>query len=326
MDDASSNFRELRNLVDSLVELATTENLQGSEIFLVTDNSTAEAAFFNGASTNEILHNLILELRCLEKASCLRLHLIHVAGTRMICQGSDGLSRGNLTEGVMSGTDMLSFIPIQLNALERSLSLKEWLLSWTDPDLEFLDPEGWFERGHGIVPGCMDTNSDGFPIPKYQSGTFVWSPPPVIADVVMEQVHDSRHKCHNSTHIILIPWLMTPSWRKALHKVADIVLSLPAGHPAWPSSMHEPLTIALIFPFLRTAPWQLRRQPFLLGVEWALQEVWKNNHSSERPILCQLWNLPSKLACLSEKLARKMLQSKFRSPLSDSTTGERRGS
>ena len=42
----SSNWRELTNLVETLEEEATEERIQGCEIFMFTDNSTAEAAFF----------------------------------------------------------------------------------------------------------------------------------------------------------------------------------------------------------------------------------------------------------------------------------------
>ena len=37
----------------------------------------------------------------------MRLHVIHAVGTRMIQQGIDGVSRGNLMEGVMKGDAML---------------------------------------------------------------------------------------------------------------------------------------------------------------------------------------------------------------------------
>ena len=73
-----------------------------------------------------------------------KLHFIHVAGTRMIAQGSDGLSRGNLSEGVMRGTAMDSFIPLNETAFKRSSTLKEWIRSWAFGDLELLAPKDWF--------------------------------------------------------------------------------------------------------------------------------------------------------------------------------------
>ena len=46
MNSGSSNLRKLKNLVDTLKKMAETNKLEGSEIFIFTDNSTAEAAFF----------------------------------------------------------------------------------------------------------------------------------------------------------------------------------------------------------------------------------------------------------------------------------------
>jgi hypothetical protein len=63
----SSNYRELRNLVDA-IEQATNEGaLQGSEVFLFTDNSTAESAFFKGTSSSKSLYELVVRLKALEQ-------------------------------------------------------------------------------------------------------------------------------------------------------------------------------------------------------------------------------------------------------------------
>ena len=49
----------------------------------------------------------------------LLIHFIHVAGTRMIDQGTDGCSGGFLMEGVMAGTDMLYFVDLEKTAIQR---------------------------------------------------------------------------------------------------------------------------------------------------------------------------------------------------------------
>lgn len=112
-------------------------------MFLFTDNTTAEAAFFRGTSSSERLFGLVLRLRELEVEEKCLLHLVHVSGTRMIGQGSDGLSQGNLTEGVMMGQSMIL-------ALMQELRLERWIKSWAGESIEVLDPEGWFEKGQGI--------------------------------------------------------------------------------------------------------------------------------------------------------------------------------
>jgi len=105
-------------------------DLKGTEVFIFTDNSTAERDFFKGSSKGRILHDLVLRLQKLVMTAGIKLHFIHVSGTRMITQGLDGLSRGNLSKGVMRGEEMTSFIPLHLSAVERSEVLKVWIASW----------------------------------------------------------------------------------------------------------------------------------------------------------------------------------------------------
>lgn len=68
---------------------------------------------------------------------------------------------GDTGEGVMRGSPMISFVPLHLNALEQSETLKEWIQGWLGKakEVEFLKEEGWFERGHDIVGG--KENADG---------------------------------------------------------------------------------------------------------------------------------------------------------------------
>jgi hypothetical protein len=44
----------------------------------------------------------------------------------MIAQGTDGASRGDLSNGVMSGKDMLHFVPLDLGVQERAPDLVAW--------------------------------------------------------------------------------------------------------------------------------------------------------------------------------------------------------
>ena len=74
----------------------------------------------------------------------------HVAGTRMIAKGGDGLSRGALNEGVMRGEDLLCFIPFHLSAIKREPNLMDWIRKLINPctaKATFLTPE----RRHVIV-------------------------------------------------------------------------------------------------------------------------------------------------------------------------------
>ena len=307
MDNQSSNLREFTNLVDTIDEMAEQGNLVGKEIFLFTDNSTSEAAFHNGSSTSEKLFNLVLKLKKLEMHNRTKIHIIHVSGTRMIEQGSDGLSRGNLNVGVMAGKRMLSFVPIHLTALERCPELQPWISSFVGPNAEFLTTEQWFTRGHDLDELNWETNSDGMKLPTIKKGIFVWTPSPCAGEAAVEELQRARHKRQNSHHLFVIPRLMSPTWRKHLHKSADLILSLKPGHKAWPTHMHEPLTLAFIFPFIRHKPWQLRGSIQLLALGRALSGVWSGNPGSERLILRELWSYQTRIEGLPKKLACKLL-------------------
>ena len=93
-EDQSSNYCELRNLVETVEEEALDGYLTGGELWLFTDNTTAEGCFFRGGSSSKLLHELVLRLRRTEVEYDLTLHVVHVAGTRMIAKGTHGLSRG----------------------------------------------------------------------------------------------------------------------------------------------------------------------------------------------------------------------------------------
>ena len=307
----SSNFRELANLVQTLQEYNVSQSLKGIELILFTDNVTAEAAFFRGSSKSRKLFELVLELRQLEvRASC-KINFIHVAGTRMIAQGTDGLSRGDLNEGVMKGDQLSTFIPLHLSALERQENLKEWIKSFVTPahpreEIIFLDAEGWFERAHDIVGG--EENGDGVWVPNYISATYIWTPPPAAAQIAIEQLRRARLKREASTHVVIIPRLMTPEWRKQLFKVSDLCIELPFGEYWNKDLQHEPLTFAVVFPFLSHSPWQLKRSQTFLALGNVLRRMWKDSEIPTGSLLHQLFCIQRRLPNLSPGLVRKMLQ------------------
>jgi hypothetical protein len=304
----SSNWRELTNLVETLELEAMEGRLCGCEIFVFTDNSTAEAAFFKGTSSNILLFNLVLRLRKLEVAQQCLLHLVHVAGTRMIGQGSDGLSRGNLTEGVMLGKTMTSYVPLSATALERSAGLEMWFRSWAGSDLEVLSPRDWFGRGQGI--GGYLTSKENVRLPFFKAGTFLWTPAPAVASVAMEELRRSRHKRENSVHLFACPRLMTNRWRKLVLKEADFVFEVPVGTAGvWEKNMHEPLLIAVCLPFLEHSPWKIGGTPRILELGRQLRGVWKDPTGDPRVILRKLLNIPRRLSGVSAELVRRVLHS-----------------
>jgi hypothetical protein len=228
-----------------------------------------------------------------------QLQVIHVAGTRMILQGTDGLSRGNLTEGVMAGIPMLQFVPLHLSPLDRYAALLSWIQDWVPhPALRALLPSEWYDKGHGIHGGQYDSRGLWIPTP-IEDSWLLWCPPPAAADIAINELMFSRHKCTHINHVFVVPRLATHLWRKKLYKTCDIVLTLPPGsRPFWPVNAHAPLLIGLTLRFLSYSPWQLRQTPAILALGRDLQSLWETPGGDERPLLCQLSSLPGTLEAL----------------------------
>jgi hypothetical protein len=139
------------------------------ELSMFTYNMVSENSFYRGTSSSPILFELVLRLRLLEMHGGWKLHVIHIAGKRMIQQVMDGLYQVYMMSGVMGGVDMLPFDPLGKGADERSGSLNRWVHTWwkSDSPAKWLTPEGWFDL-------------------SARQGWFIWCPPPEIVDAVLE--------------------------------------------------------------------------------------------------------------------------------------------
>jgi hypothetical protein len=253
-----------------------------------------------------------------------RFLVVHISGKRMIFQGSDAVSRGQLGEGVTAGADMLSFISLDKSAIERSPTLLEgWIKSWAGTGTEFLESEGWFERGHDLIGGGVD--ECGYWAPRHKSGTFVWFPPPAAAAVAIEELRKARIKRQDSLHIVVIPRLLTPEWLRQLFKVSDIVFFIPPSTSFWPGAMLEPLVVALIFPFARSAPWQLRGTPKMLSVGRKSRRVFDKEEVAGGNFLRELLLECRRLPTMPSDLVWKMLHYRERTRFSYQQVDRRGG-
>jgi hypothetical protein len=287
----SSNFRELLNLVDSLEEGLDSGHLVNCEYFLFTDNSTAEAVYYNGTSSSKLLFELALRLRRMEMRGDFQFHLVHVAGTRMISQCTDGLSRGCFSEGVMQGDSMLRHVPLHLSPLERQPSLLHWIRSWTNnPSLTPLAPSAWYLRGQGMSgSGC---GKDWHPVEASETW-FLWDLAPAAAEAALEALNESRIKRTHLNHVVLSPRLFTHKWRKRLQKLADLVFELPAGKVVyWPRLEHEPLIIGVVLRFSLCSPWQVKQSPSILGMDRQLREMWEDPDGDLGALLRKFCDIP----------------------------------
>ena len=281
----SSNFREGCNLVQRIQSLIDKGDIpEGSEVFILTDNQVAESVFYKGSCNSVELHNLVVQLRKLGVEKDLILHVVWIAGKRMIETGVDGLSRGDFASGVMAGGRMLKYLPFNLSAFERSPELKWFVKSWvTNSDKwEFITTEGWFDDlfNHHDENGKFDAHSMAW----------IWAPPPVIAQAAVEQLCEAKHLFPASSHIFVCPAVMTAYWRKMLGKVSDTMFTVKAGSCFWKTEMYEPLTIAFIKPLLSVRPFKVGRLPSVDKWEREVRQVQFKSRGAARNHMCKFWS------------------------------------
>ena len=255
---------------------------QGIELFVFTDNSTAESAFYRSTSSSKELFELVLRIRKLELNGSLFLHVIWVAGTRMIAQGTDGLSCGDLDNGVLAGDSMLLHVPLNVSALDRQPQLRSFFLGSVPESWEILTPESWFDEA---LSGCLWDNSS-----QISACRWMWFPPPAAADVALEQLCESKHIQPHSCHVFASPALMSNRWRKKLGKGCDVVFTLPVGIDLWPRGEHEPIIVGLTCPLLSCSPWQVKfRRDRCEALGSALSEMWATRPQRAGDLLRKFW-------------------------------------
>ena len=311
-EDKSSNWREFGNLVETLETEGQLGHLKNCIIYMATDNTTVEGCMYKGNSPSPLLHDLIVRSKKCELKYGFKLYLTHVSGERMKAQGTDGLSRGSLREGVTVGEFMSTFCPWSKSCLERQSNLEHWFKSWL-PQLETLKPVDWFERGHDHNGVYKDNK--GFWRIREKPGVFLWTPPPAAADAMIEELRKARLKRHRSTHVIAIPSLFTHLWKKQLIKSCDVVLNIPPGHSCWSTDQYEPLTIGFCLPFLRCAPFQFKDTPKMLRMGRDLQRMLKEVDVDPGNLLRKFLLETTRMRTLSRSVVWRLLYFGQDSPL-----------
>ncbi len=126
-----SNVREAENLTDCIKRMSKEATLFKHEVFVMMDNTASKGAYYKGHSPSEKLNDIVSRLHKAKRDGGFILHVIHIAGKRMKATGVDGLSRGDLSEGILAGVNPFSYLPFNQGAEERSKgAVGSWVRSW----------------------------------------------------------------------------------------------------------------------------------------------------------------------------------------------------
>ena len=184
---------------------------------------------------------------------------------------------------------MLLFVDLSLSAIQQFPRVLDYIQSWLAPVVgegKLLKEEEWFIKGHGIEGGSKDAHGIWIPRHAKNGRVYIWSPPPVIADLALEECMKAIHKRTDAIHVFMIPRLYSTLWSHMFYKVSYFVSHLVHGIGQNPCTNLS--SLAFLFPLFSRSIWTLQRMPLLVGLERKLRQVLSTGETDGRYILCKL--------------------------------------
>ena len=166
-------------------------------------------------------------------------------------------------------------------------------------------PKDWYGRDHGQDWG--NYNKEEYWVHKIRHVTFIWDLVPASAETAPEQLRVAMIKRHKSTHIIVIPKLLTPEWLEQFFKSCDVLFDIPIGCSFWPRFKFEPMTIGIMLPFWSHSPWILRRFLKMLYAARHIPGVLPKKELAAGNLLCKLLVVTRTFPAMPDDVVRKVL-------------------
>ena len=238
----TSNWKELRSILIALRKERVKADAAGlrsplwrTRIYHLTDNLVSESILTKGTSTSPKLQQLLREIALEQQLQQCDLIPMHVAGKRLIYQGTDGLSRGQKNAGSLAGDalDVRSYNPLASAPAPISAPLRRWITERHGTLAELWQPQQWTAA-------------------NIRGKTTLWMPPPLLAREAIRRFLRQRMVAPTTTAaVFLLPRRYTAPWRRLLRHFRTS--SLPAGAGEhWPITEHEPLIVAYCPPWSPT--------------------------------------------------------------------------
>ncbi|EJK52624.1 hypothetical protein THAOC_28082 [Thalassiosira oceanica] len=314
--ELSSNFREADNLVRR-IEVLVRGGLRGAEIFVYTDNFVFESCYYKGYSkTSPELSDVILRLYKAAREGGLTIHVavVWIAGTRMKEIGVDGLSRGDMLDGIMAGMDPLNLVRSRPE-VQRGGDRVDPQLVEARPEPRLQEPMGRdsprrghqgqhvraqgrrrFEAvgappgSHGDGPGDVRGGSGGPPVERARNHFWARAQhESLLIAVVLPLCHSPAHRG---------PWVLRGS-----EGAVDLARELERG--------------------FRLHSGRLSREQ-LSNMDPSVQEMWKDPERRSRTLLLQFLSSARKFPPVQECLVRGLLRGKFGGPVPPAPGGRAR--
>ena len=211
----SSNWKELRTIFRALEhEKAHLDRVRGYTVFYFTDNLVSYFVVNGSSSRSPGLHRLVVQIKDLEQELGCHLEVVHVPGTYLIMQGTDGLSRGVWLspQRQFTGINKAIFQPVPYTS-----QLHAWAL-----DLLGLPRNQGYHIGSDLqwAPRAI----------RHQP-TF-WTPAPELArQALVSFMHAWVQSPRDTSAIFLIPRILQREWGRISRHVHEVGVFRPSLLP-----------------------------------------------------------------------------------------------
>jgi hypothetical protein len=206
-----SNWKEARTLLATLerAKLYPSRDIRDTTFFYFTDNLVTYYITTAGASRSPELHSLVRQIKRLEIALGIQLEVVHIPGTSMIEQGTDGLSRG-----------------VWMSALQARHSQQEILSTIFEP-IPYLPQIG--EWAQSLVPElahCRITHQDWRMVwvpRRVLHHVTIWAPPPEVAPQLLHFLLQTYVEAPLTTAcLVLVPCVLQRRWSRLSRFVYEV--------------------------------------------------------------------------------------------------------
>lgn len=212
--DHTSNWKEARTILEALRRERGSDRLRGRMVFAMTDNLVSYYVINQGSSRSPHLHQLVMEIKAICQELGCQLEVVHVPGTIMIDQGTDGLSRGLwlAPERRVAGINQRLFDSVPYTpALGRWACQELGLPAQVPYHCSYEHPESL-----GVI---------------YDRVT-VWTPPPECGRQVIAHYLRLWVQAPEASHgIFLIPRILQRQWGRVARYVVEKGVYLPGALP-----------------------------------------------------------------------------------------------
>jgi hypothetical protein len=239
----SSNWKELRTLLQMLEDLVKRNDdpVRGMTVFYFTDNSTVYYAVQKGSS-NSTLHSLIVRIKLAElQLGCL-LEAIHVPGTVMIVQGTDGLSRGVWVSPLHTTVNPVLTTAQVFDPIPFTSALTPWVLQ---------------EAGLALdTPVTFRPWNGRWTARPVLHRTTIWCPPPEMArQLLCFLLGRWVESPWDTSALLVIPRVLQRQWMNLSKHVTEVGLYQPSEFPfSCLQALPIPVVVLHIATYQRSLP------------------------------------------------------------------------